>query len=245
MNKLPQEPADAFVDNFQLDEYAAKGGSMLDLVRYPATRRNSLIMCLCWLAFSMGYFGLFYNTPAFQWNPFLVFMFPAFLALPMNFIEPHLENYIGRKAMLTSTLIASGLLLFVTLAFPEGSGWIIGLAWAGTLFCGAAFGAGYTFTKELYPTTLRTTALGTASAAARLGSILSPLVAATGAMWGAAVPLVVYGAVMLASGVLSVWIWPETNALKFPYTLEECEAVAASENRWLRCGRRKKRVSPE
>ncbi len=49
-------------------------------------------MCYSWLSFSMGYFGLIYNTPAFDWSPFLVFMFPAFLILPLCFVEPYLEN---------------------------------------------------------------------------------------------------------------------------------------------------------
>lgn len=52
-------------------------------------------------------------------------------------------------------------------------------AWTGAFLCAFSFRSGYTFTKELYPTPLRATALGTASASARLGSILSPMVAMT------------------------------------------------------------------
>jgi putative MFS transporter len=162
----------------------------------------------------------------------------------MNFVEPHLENWLGRKAMLTFSLTFSGLMLFGTMLFPDGSLGIIILAWVGTFFCGVAFGAGYTYTKELYPTTLRTTALGTASAAARVGSILSPLMAAVGGTFGAVVPLVLYGAVMLSSGLASIWIWPETMKLQLPYTLEECEALANGRNSWTHVCRRR-RVAPE
>ena len=50
-----------------------------DLFRTPAIRRNTVIMSFCWLSFSMGYFGLLYNTPALEWNMFLVFVFPSII----------------------------------------------------------------------------------------------------------------------------------------------------------------------
>ena len=49
------------------------------LFRTPAIRRNTVIMSFCWLSFSMGYFGLLYNTPALEWNMFLVFVFPSII----------------------------------------------------------------------------------------------------------------------------------------------------------------------
>ena len=67
---------DEFVDNFVLDEEQQRG-NILDLFRTPAMRRNSILMCYCWLSFSMGYFGLFYNIPPLNWSPFLVFAVPA------------------------------------------------------------------------------------------------------------------------------------------------------------------------
>ena len=70
--------------------------------KYFINRRNSIFMCLCWLSFSMGYFGLFYNIPPFDWSPFWVFVIPAIPSLLFNPVEPYLENTLGRKAMLTS-----------------------------------------------------------------------------------------------------------------------------------------------
>ncbi len=188
VNRRSTRGLDEFVDNFrdharQDREEEERGGFLLpmktvwDLFRYPATRRNTILMSYCWLSFSMGYFGLIYNTPAFDWSPFLVFMFPAFLILPLCVVEPYFENRFGRKPMLSFTLIGAGLALFVTLLFPRGSLGIVVFAWAGTVSCSVAFGAGYTYTKDLFPTTHRTSALGTASASARIGSIISPFIA--------------------------------------------------------------------
>ncbi len=139
-------------------------------------RRNQLILCGCWLSFSMGYFGLSYNTPAFALNPFLVFSIPGMIAFCFSFAQPFMENYFGRKMILMVSLITTGVLLLITLAFPSGSVGITICAVIGNVIAGAAFGVGYTFTKEVMPTVVRTTALSTASASARIGSMLSPVI---------------------------------------------------------------------
>ena len=91
---------------------------------------------------------------------------------------------------------------------------VIILAWLGTCFCGMAFGMGYIFTLELFPTLYRTTALGMASAAARVGSLSSPLIAMLSVVHPV-LPLGVYGAIVLAAGVSSILLWPETLNMNF------------------------------
>ena len=59
----------------------------------------------------------------------------------------------------------------------------------------------YTFTKELFPTVLRTTGLGTASAAARIGSSLSPFVAMLDEI-NPVLPLTIYGIIVLSAAIL-------------------------------------------
>ncbi len=164
-------------------------------------------------------------------------------------------------------------MLFLTTAFPKGHWGIILCAWIGAFFCSISFGAGYTFTKDLYPTTLRSTALGTASASARIGSILSPIIAISAnvhqvrfdrekkttiaplqspqftilfCLHTQVLPLVIYGATMFAAGVGSIWIWPETKKIHLIYTLEECEELAAGKNEWIEavtCNQRRRRGS--
>ncbi len=199
-NGRTMDGVDGFVDEFVIEKRQRKGtvllrtntvnnlllalvsisafftGTIFDLFRLPATRRNTLLMCSCWLSFSMGYFGLVYNTPAFDWSPFLVFAFPGLISIPMNFVAPWVENCAGRKAVLMLSLTGAGGMLFLTLAFSRGSLGVIICSWIGTMLSCLAFRVGYTYAKELYPTTLRATGLGTASAAARVGSIISPLV---------------------------------------------------------------------
>ena len=40
----------------------------------------------------MGYYGLTYNTPTFNLNPFLMFSIPGIVATGLSLIEPFMEN---------------------------------------------------------------------------------------------------------------------------------------------------------
>ena len=74
------------------------------------------------------------------------------------------------------------------------------LSIVGTTVCNAAFDTGYIFSKELFPTILRTSALSTASAFARIGSLLTPLVA-TLEYYDPMLPVACYGIFVLIAGI--------------------------------------------
>ena len=216
---------------------------------FKGVRRNIISIWFCWLAFSMGYFGLVYNTPSFEANIYLVFVTPAFINLPLAICQPYFENQWGRKTVLSGSLVTAGILLLLTMAIPRGEGYsswpIIILAWAGTSFCSIAFGAGYTITMEIFPTLYRTIALGFASAGARVGSIVSPVIAMLESVHPI-LPLVVYGITVLVAGIQSIIIWPETAHLHFTRTLEESEAEAGTPNKWIHfCSNKKEKIKVE
>ena len=74
------------------------------------------------------------------------------------------------------------------------------LSIVGTTLCNAAFDTGYIYAKELFPTILRTSALSAASAFARIGSLLTPLVA-TLDVYDPMLPVAVFGIVVLLAGL--------------------------------------------
>eukprot|EP00095_Tigriopus_kingsejongensis_P006484 maker-scaffold1058_size66152-snap-gene-0.14 protein:Tk06484 transcript:maker-scaffold1058_size66152-snap-gene-0.14-mRNA-1 annotation:"AGAP004309-PA" len=222
-NKIPVKASSEFVEAQKLkkdQDPQSDRATILDMFRNPGIRRNSLIFGFCWMSFSMGYFGLFYNTPAFSLNIFLVFVLPALILVPMSFVQIWLENKLGRKVMLTAALILAGCLLLVILALPTGSVAITVCAWIGTMACSFAFGVGYNFTRELFPTVLRTTSLSFCSAMARVGSFASPFIAMLDVL-GPKIPLLVDGAVVFVAGICSIWIWPETKTVRLPDSIEE------------------------
>ena len=83
----------------------------------------------------------------------------------------------GRKFVLTSTLLSTGIFLSISTILSSGSIGITVCAVLGTCTSGLAFSVAYSFTKEIMPTVARTNALSFASSSARIGSMMSPLVA--------------------------------------------------------------------
>ena len=239
MNNLPMSRLDELEKIKKVDpDIPTKQAFFTDLFKNPGTRRNILCMSFCWFTFTMGYYGLIYNTPSFGWNVYITFCMPAFFTLPVLAVEPILENKVGRKPLITFLMLLSGTLLLCTIAIPDGKfahNWpIMFFAWVGNVACATSFGLGYVYSKELFPTTHRTIALSMSSASARLGSIASPYVAMLGNV-NQILGLAVYGSFLFVGGIVSLWIWPDTKKTKIPDTLEECEEMATSKNTWLSC----------
>lgn len=104
----------------KLENSANKSGRVAELFKYPGIRRNTLLVCFCWFSFTMAYFGIIYNTPAFDWNLFIVFSFPAMLDLPLSIALPFAENTLGRKLPFFILMVTAGLAFLFTIAFDEG-----------------------------------------------------------------------------------------------------------------------------
>ncbi len=238
MNKLPLSRLDKLDNIKELKGETSEKAFFTDIFKYPGVRRNMICMAFCWFTFTMGYYGLIYNTPSFGWNLYITFCMPAFFTIPVLALQPLLENKLGRKPMMTSLMFVSGALLLCTAAIPDGKfahNWpIMVFAWIGTVVCSTAFGVGGVWTKDLFPTTHRTMAVSMASACARIGSISSPFIAML-SMFNPILGLAVYGGFLLIGGIVSIWIWPDTKNTKVSDTLEESEEMASSKNTWLFC----------
>ena len=83
----------------------------------------------------------------------------------------------------------------------------------------ASFSIVYQFTAELFPTSIRTTAIGNCSAVSKVAAILSLLIDALADIWGP-LPFVLMGSFALAAGI-SASLLPETVGLPLPSTLQD------------------------
>ena len=88
MNKVSPEN----IEKLKISEDKVEKGTLWDILKRRGMRRNHLLLCVYWLGCSMGTYGLIFYTPTFDWNPYLVFVFPALLNIPMIFLTPFLEN---------------------------------------------------------------------------------------------------------------------------------------------------------
>lgn len=133
-----------------------------------------------WFLVSLSYYGVFVWVPLqlategfgfVRGYGFLVIM--ALAQIPGYALAAWGVEAVGRRTTLLGFLLlsAAGCFLFIVAsgtAMIAGSLILMSFALLGT------WGALYAFTPELYPTHLRGTGMGTASAVARLGGILAP-----------------------------------------------------------------------
>ncbi|MDP0928152.1 MFS transporter [Paracoccus onubensis] len=146
----------------------------------PALRDRSIGILAVWFLVSLSYYGVFVWVPgelATEGFGFVRgFGFVVILALaqiPGYMLAAWGVEAVGRRNTLMGFLIlsAAGCALFTiagSTAMIAISLIMMSFALLGT------WGALYAFTPELYPTNLRGTGMGTASAVARLGGILAP-----------------------------------------------------------------------
>ncbi|WP_323008543.1 MFS transporter [Paracoccus sp. (in: a-proteobacteria)] len=183
----------------------------------PELRNRSIGIFATWFLVSLSYYGLFVWLPAelakggfgfVRGYGFLVLM--ALAQVPGYALAAHGVESWGRKPTLQIFLVlsAAGCFLF-TIA---GSPWLVA---ASLLLMSFAllgtWGALYAFTPELYPTGLRGTGMGAASAVARVGGLLAPSLLGYVVARGFGVAIGVFAALLLLGAVATLFIRVETR----------------------------------
>ena len=155
----------------------------------PLWRRRTIVLWTMWATMNFSYYGIFLWLPTqfvrkgFSLDQALLFnLIIALAQIPGYFAAAFLVERWGRKATFVSFLVACavGAFFFGQAAQAEtlGPQDVTGiLIWGSVIsfFNLGAWGVVYSYTPELYPTRLRGTGAGAASAWGRLWGILAPL----------------------------------------------------------------------
>lgn len=209
--------------------------SLGTLLRMPELRLRLCVSCLCWFAFGFSFFGLTMNLQALGSDIFLLQVLLGGVDIPAKLATLLLLSRAGRRPTQVASLVLSGLCILAhTLVPPEMGGLRSALAVLGLGGLGATFTCVSVYSGELFPTVLRMTVVGMCQMGARTGAILGPLVRLLDA-YGASVPLLVYGAVPVLSG-LAALLLPETRGLPLPDTIQDLQAQGVKAARSTRDG---------
>jgi putative MFS transporter len=180
-------------------------------------RARTLGVLAVWFLVSMSYYGVFVWVPGqlategfgfVRGYGFLVIL--ALAQVPGYALAAWGVEALGRRATLLGFLIlsAAGCFLFTiagSTAMVAGSLILMSFALLGT------WGALYAFTPELYPTHLRGTGMGTASAMARLGGILAPSLLAVVFAKGFGLAIGVFAGLLLLGALALLLVKTETR----------------------------------
>merc|ERR1711997_206406 len=95
--------------------------------------------------------------------------------------------------------------VFITISFPLQTV----LSIIGKFGATCSFTIIFIYTSEMYPTEIRSTAVGSSSTCARIGGILAPQVANLNTVW-VPLPLLIMGGSSLIGGLVALLNLPET-----------------------------------
>ncbi|HIC67568.1 MAG: MFS transporter [Paracoccus sp. (in: a-proteobacteria)] len=180
-------------------------------------RMRTIGVMIVWFLVSVSYYGVFVWVPGqlategfgfVRGYGFLVIL--ALAQIPGYALAAWGVEALGRRATLMGFLIlsAAGCFLF-TLA--SGTAMIAGALILMSFALLGTWGALYAFTPELYPTHLRGTGMGTASAMARLGGILAPSLLAVVFARGFGFAIGVFAVLLLVAAAALLLVRAETR----------------------------------
>ncbi|KAK7503285.1 hypothetical protein BaRGS_00005550 [Batillaria attramentaria] len=227
--KEPAEKSDAEGD----DTAGKTQGVLRDFLRmftYRVLLIRNLVLFLNWFAVSMSYYGLSFTADQLAAGDiFTNFLLSMSMDLPANVLVLLLLDRWGRRPLHTVSMVMGGVACLIgvltTMVAPDEYQWVtVVVAMLGKMGSSAGFILVYIYASELFPTTVRSAGMGVSSAMARLGSIVASYVQhgslELGGAPGKCLPLLVFGAVCLGAGLLTLLL-PETLHKDLPDTVED------------------------
>ena len=194
-------------------------GTVIDLMKWPALRRTTLIMLYIWFANNLVYFGFTLNSgKLFPGNLHVNILISAALEFLAYTLSIFSFLYLGRRKSVASFMGLGGLSLLLTLALPSQAS-KSALSQLGKFMITASFAMVYQYATEIFPTVVRNAGLGSCSFFSRLGGILAPFVGREVAQLSPLAPVLIFGLTSVLAGLLSLLL-PETKDRTSPDTIQ-------------------------
>ncbi|MED6293660.1 hypothetical protein CHARACLAT_012714, partial [Characodon lateralis] len=144
--------------------------------------------------------------------------------LPSYLIGCFAMDRIGRKKTCAPALLLAGVACMLIIVVPaEIQSLAVVLSMIGKFAVAIAFGLIYLYTCELYPTVIRSLAVGSGSMMCRVGSIVAPFCVYLVDVW-VYLPQLIVGILAFIIGVLTLLL-PETLGKPLPTTIEEAKSL--------------------
>ncbi|XP_068794128.1 solute carrier family 22 member 16 isoform X2 [Struthio camelus] len=202
------------------DLSSTKKHNILDLFCNWHIARRTITVWLVWFTGSLGYYVFSLSSVNLGGNEYLNLFLIGAVELPSYIIACIGMDKLGRRNTLIPFLLSSALICVLIMFIPQDFNILIILAnMAGKFSIGVAFGLIYLYTAELYPTIVRSLAVGSGSMMCRVGSVVAPFCVYLRSVW-IFMPLLLVGIMALLSGILTIML-PETLGKPLTNTLVE------------------------
>merc|ERR550539_578388 len=237
INKMEEKvgPADTVVETGGETSDKATPGTVIDLFRFPALRRTTVIMYYLWFTNNLVYYGFTLNAgKLFPGDLHINILISAALEFLAYTVSIFSFLYLGRRWSVASFMGLGGVSLLLTLALSSEAS-KSALSQLGKFMITASFAMVYQYSTEIFPTVVRNAGLGSCSFFSRIGSIIAPFIGREVALLSPMAPVLIFGVTSVLAGLLTLLL-PETMNRISPDTIEEGETFCI-EGR-LQCCRR-------
>ncbi|XP_076887191.1 organic cation/carnitine transporter 4-like [Bidens hawaiensis] len=182
--------------------------SVIDVIKSPLTRNRLLLLMGIYFVSASMYYGLNLNATNLETNIYISVLLNSAAEMPAYLLTGILIDRFGRKPLGVGTQWFSGIFCLVGSFMGSQGNWKIMKTMCGVLGIfgmSGSFNLLFVYTMELFPTVVRTVALGSARQVGQIGAILVPFVV----VMDASLSYMVFGACGIVGGIL-IFFLPET-----------------------------------
>ncbi|CAL1289262.1 unnamed protein product [Larinioides sclopetarius] len=202
--------------------------NVLDLFRYPNLRKKFFIVTFCWAANDLVYFGLQYNLPNLEGNPFVTFFVLTIVEFPGLLSIWYLMEKWGRRWSSAFFLGLAGFACLVVAVMPEDVPHVAVICSVIGKFASTSSYMAITLQgSELYPTPVRSIGLGISSTAGCATNIMAPYIVYM-ATFGKYIPFLIIGLVAVLASFCGTFL-PETLDEILPQTVQDGETFGKNQ----------------
>lgn len=196
----------------------------------PTMRKLIIISSSLWFANSVLYYGLILATPSMPGDVYLNFLLGAIVEIPAYIITYPIVVRFGRRVptVIFHTIagISLGALIFIPTKTASGtdlSVLISAMALFGKFAITIAFAIVILYTKEIFPTNLRSTSGGFSSVPARIGTMCAPFASYVSKH----IPWLIHTimAILSLAAAAITLLLPETKKHALPHTIEQVKEM--------------------
>lgn len=205
-------------------ELADKETTFLNAMRQRVLIWRFLVLSIVWIFALFAYYCVILGSTNIHTNKYLSFIIVALAEIPGALFALLIMDRGGRRITVGGTLLLCGVSIIVTSFMSEGSflpkliSFVIGKAALTTTFLSL-----YTYTAELWPTTMRNTTVNLLSMVGRLGAILASFTVLESFIH---LQSILCSILSIVAALLVFLFLPETSNLeKLPDTLDEAVAI--------------------
>ncbi|XP_042887776.1 organic cation transporter protein-like [Penaeus japonicus] len=198
--------------------------SFLRLPAILSTREITIItvvVCYAYFAVSLVFDGLNLSGATFSADPFLYIILGGVMEIPGYSLTAPLIQRFGRRWPTSASFLIGGVLILALAFIPTDISWLVmTLAMSGKLCISGSFQIIYVYSTELFPTEVRSQAIGAASVFSQLASVILPYITTVLGPILPWLPSLLFGGSSLIAGFATLAL-KETLNMPLPDTITD------------------------